>query len=210
MTSTTVTVIVTVALSSVGVRAQLISTDDVVTAIMQGRAGRTQQKHCRARGASGFDIVIEGPLGRIMRVAGEAREQRVTLTPDDVRRMPGLAAAELTVLARRDRGAAIPLENLNNYRSNITLKGTSSALVEPLVPVISYDRTPPFSYDGYKAASAGARPRPAGPVGDLSARFELAAFEALPAGEVDVVVFSSDVGEQRCTFSQRERAAIIR
>lgn len=205
-------IVVTVATAAP--RIQLTSADEVATAIAQGQSGKALHKQCRARGDSGFEIVIEGPIGRIMRVAREAKGQHVLLTPDDVGRMQGLAASELTVIAQRDRGAAIRLDNLRTYRTSIILKGKQSAstsavtVVEPLVPMRNYIEPSPFSYAGYKAASTGTGPRFGSAIGDLSARFELAAFRSMAEGDVDVVVFATDVGEQRCTINQRERTLI--
>ena len=44
--------------------------------------------------------------------------------------------------------------------------------------------------------------------GDMAAAFDLAAFRALPSGDVEVVVFRTAAGERRCKISEKERKAI--
>ena len=43
---------------------------------------------------------------------------------------------------------------------------------------------------------------------DLTATFDLAAFRAMPHGDVEVVIFMSDAGERRCKISDKDRQAI--
>jgi hypothetical protein len=45
-------------------------------------------------------------------------------------------------------------------------------------------------------------------LGDMAAAFDLAAFRALPSGDVEVVVFRTAAGERRCKISEKERKAI--
>jgi hypothetical protein len=42
----------------------------------------------------------------------------------------------------------------------------------------------------------------------MTATFDLATFRSLPAGDVDVVAFTTDTGEHRCKISQKERLSI--
>jgi hypothetical protein len=46
------------------------------------------------------------------------------------------------------------------------------------------------------------------PGSDVTASFDLAAFKAMPPGDVEVVLFVVDTGEHKCRISGKERQAI--
>src|SRR5688572_21589230 len=95
-----IVVALSVALSAAIPQAQLLSDQDIATAIEQGRAGKTLHKTCKASGENGFDIVVEGPVGRIMRAARLAKGQGRQFTPADV--TLAIGGPTLTVAALRD------------------------------------------------------------------------------------------------------------
>lgn len=53
--------------------AQSLTSAEISAAVADGLAGKTLQHRCKATGENGFEIVVEGPVGRIMRAAGEAK-----------------------------------------------------------------------------------------------------------------------------------------
>ena len=202
--------------------AQALSPADLTAAIEQGRAGKSLQKKCSASTTNGFEIVIEGPVGRVMRAAREARGKTPAFSLSDV--TPAMDGAVLTVSARRDAGLRDPSQpgfegdrpGRVAYRADIVVRSRPSG-VEPLVlaPVGRILHTRPndggFAFVPYVRQPDGTmRPvatnvmSPA-PGTDMSAAFDLVAFRALPADGLELVVFTSDAGEQRCKISEKDR-----
>lgn len=202
-----------------------LSPAEVSAAIEQGLAGKTLQKKCSASGENGFDVIIEGPVGRVMRAAREAKRDHRPFTAADV--TVTLDGPFLTVAARRDHSlttanSAVPWKGGQGiwvlpeaaeanreherqtlgsaYRTEIVLRSKPSGAGEPTVltpmgPLVDY-RLP------------GRPPVRPSPGSDMTASFDLAAVRALPEGAVEVVVFMSDAGERRCKISEKDRQAI--
>jgi hypothetical protein len=163
-----------------------------------------------------LDIVAEGPVGRIMRAAREARRRDQEFTAADV--TPAMAGAWLTVTATRDPALRKQISeyvtpgmpgNLDHYRVSLVIKskpsGSEKAIVlNPLGPVTS------SQVWGHRVVLGG--PLPAGaptpPGSDLTAAFDFAAFKAIPHKDVEVVVFMIDTGEQKCKIKENERKAL--
>ena len=220
--------------ASAGAQSAAVSPAEVAAAIEQGQAGKTLQKKCSASGENGFEIMIEGPVGRIMRAAREARRKDRAFAPADV--TPALDGPFLTVTARRDHrlasaslatpmpgvpGGLVPTElatadrvrdgytGASAYRPEVIIRskpaGKDDALLKPRWPLAD---------NGEADASAAWTPangRPLllpSPGSDLTATFDLAAFRAMPHGDVEVVIFMSDAGERRCKISDKDRHAI--
>ena len=222
--------IVSVGLAPVRAQQVYLRPSEVADAIKQGLAGKTLQKKCRASGENGFDIVIQGPVGRVMAAANEARRQGRDFTTADV--TLALDGPFLTVTARRDytlRSASFaePLpgapgvlalppamqaerqrERLtmgSTYRADVVLRTRASGSREPVV----IKPMAPALYTGTEDAwNDRTRTRRPLPDTNLSATFDLAAFRALPPATVDVVVFMTDAGEHRCKISTKDRQAI--
>jgi hypothetical protein len=222
-------------IASAGAQRTAVSPAEVATAIEQGQAGKTLQKKCSASGENGFDVVIEGPVGRIMRAAREARRADRAFTAADV--TPALDGPFLTVTARRDRrlasaslatpmpgvpGGLVPTElatadrvrdghtGASAYRPEVIVRRKPAgkdegALLKPRWPLVD---------NGEADASAAWTPADGRPLllpspgSDLTATFDLAAFRAMPHGDVEVVIFTSDAGERRCKISDKDRQAI--
>ena len=204
--------------------AQGLLREEIATAIEQGRAGKTLQKKCGAYGDNGFDIVVEGPVGRIMRAAREAKGQQREFTTGDV--TPVLAGPVLTVVARRHPGLRAsygeyvsPGFAVDNsvYQTDVVLKSKPSGSDEPILlrptgPIL-YDRKNAPGYRSVVRGSAngyladGPRYGPF-PGSDMIASFDLAAFKAIPHRDVEVVIFMTDTGERRCKISEKERRAL--
>ncbi len=215
---------------SAGAQQVYLSPAEVAAAIEQGLAGKTLQKKCRASGVNGFDIIVEGPVGRIMSAAREAKSQRRDFTPADV--SLALYGPFLTVTARRDRtlttaSFAEPLPGAPGlwvlpefaqderrreeltlggaYHADIVLRTRASGSREPVV----LKPMAPALYTGadgnWNSKTRTHRPLPDT---NMSATFDLTAFRALPTSTVDVVVFMTDAGEYRCKISDKERQSI--
>lgn len=220
---------------SAGAQSAVVSQAEVATAIEQGQAGKTLQKKCSASGENGFDVVIEGPVGRIMRAAREARRKDRAFTAADV--TPALDGPFLTVTARRDHrltsaslatpmpgvpGGLVPTElatadrvrdgytGASAYRPEVIIRSKlagkgEGALLKPRWPLVD---------NGEAGASGAWTPENGRPLllpsrgSDLTATFDLAAFRAMPHGDVEVVIFTSDAGERRCKISEKDRQAI--
>ena len=212
-----------------------LSPAEVATAIEQGQAGKTLQKKCSASGENGFDVAIEGPVGRIMRAAREARREHRAFTAADV--TPALDGPFLTVTARRDHrltsasletpmpgvpGGLVPTElaaadrvregytGASTYRTDAIIRSrpagkSDPVLLKPIWPLI--DNGEAGASEAWTPTSGRPLLRPS-PGSDLSASFDLAAFRAMPQGDVDVVIFTSDAGERQCKVSDKDRQAI--
>jgi hypothetical protein len=217
--------------SVVGMSRQDISPQDIAAAVAQGRDGEALEKKCKANGPNGFDIVVEGPVGRIMRAAREAKKEDREFTAADV--TPALSGSVLTVAVRRDAtlnraGFALPLpsvpivsvtpEGVPDSRAQewLTMGGAYRASVAVrskrpgpdgrvhLTP-ISTIVTP----GGARTAWNGVTRTPLSPPdADMAASFDLAAFRAMPQGDVEIVAFMTDAGERSCKISDKDRAAI--
>jgi hypothetical protein len=222
-----------IVVSGVGILAQDLSRDQINAAIEQGRAGKTALKKCGASGDNGFEIVIEGPTGRIMRAALDAKRHHREFTADTL--LGDVSGPWLTVLARRDPtlttgvdpmppkpGASFQdpaTESLYStsrlprnasgdytYAAEVAIKtkkqGTAqSPTLRPNRPILYSRVATPTNFVWIDGPSS-VRPLPGG---DLVAWFDLAAFQALPAGDVSVMIFTTDAGERRCTISDKER-----
>jgi hypothetical protein len=202
----------------IGANVQGLSPEEIAGAIEQGRAGKTLQKRCSASGLdNGMDIVAEGPIGRIMRAAREAKRKNKDFTAGDV--TPEMASAWLTVTATRDPTLRKQVSEYVTpgmpgglvYRTYFVLKskpsGSEQAIVlKPLGPI---------TYNSDKSSSRRvvvSGPVPANlpplPGSDMAASFDFAAFKAIPHKDVEVVVFMNDTGEQKCKISENERKAL--
>jgi hypothetical protein len=207
----------TLALWLASTAGQGLSPQDIREAIEQGKAGKTLQKRCSARGDNGVDVIAEGPIGRIMRAAREAKRKNREFTAADV--TPAMTGAWLTVTATR----AAFLSNQTSeyvtpgmpgsvdYRTELVIKskpsGSEQAIVlNPLGP-ISYnsDRT-----SSRRVLVSGPIPPtlPPLPGSDMAASFDLPAFKAIPHKDVDIVVFMTDIGEHKCKIKEDERKAL--
>ena len=200
---------------------QDLSTEQIAEAIEQGKAGKTLQKRCSASGDNGFDITAEGPVGRIMRAAREAKRQNRDFTAADV--TPALRASVVTVDARRDatlrtetseRGTPGSSKVLD-YRTDFVIKskpsGSEQAIVlKPVGPIMYDAQNAPgnrvaWAEGGGRAQDTRTKPFPGS---DMIASFDLAAFKAITHRDVEVIVFMTDTGEHRCKISDKERQTI--
>jgi hypothetical protein len=152
-----------------------------------------------------------------MRAAREAKRQNRDFTAADV--TPAMARPWLTVVARRDPtlrervseyvtpGTSRGLD----YRTDFVVKSKPSGSDQPVVlkPV------EPITYMSDKSlgqrvvvGQADARNAPPLPGSDMAASFDFAAFKAIPHRDVEIVVFMTDTGEQKCKISENERKAL--
>jgi hypothetical protein len=214
-----------IACASVVVAGQSALTDETINAaILQGRAGKTLQKTCTSRVTNGFDIVAEGPTGRIMRAARDAKRQHRDFSLVDV--TPAMLEPVVTVSAKRVAALsaahdAVPLVTSQpvqawilppQYAERSNLLGLDRYVTDFVVrskraqsgsPVVLR----PIAAILYDDERAGMRTHIV-PGASMAAAFDLRMFESLPAGDVEVVVFMTDTGEQRCRISEKERRSI--
>jgi hypothetical protein len=146
---------VLVSVASMG--AQDIAPADIAAAVEQGRAGKTLQKKCGAYGINGFDIVAEGPIGRIMRAAREAKRQHWEFTAADV--TPALLRPVLTVGVRRD-------PTLAESRYTVPLNGAKGYGVLPAEILPYMSESPDYSFSHFPGVTYGSafvlRSKPSG------------------------------------------------
>ena len=191
----------------------VLSDDEVAAAIAAGSAGQRLQAECAAAiivpdNATETDtilnIVAEGPAGRIMRLAREARQAKRAFTVADVtavwraptveiRAQTGTRVAPPPVMPDQTAAAPPPkpppvLSPLMTMR--VRSKEMTAATLEPIDPPAATPRSPFFQ--------PPSRTR-------LTSTFDLAAFRALP-GDVEVVVQSRVI--RRCTIGAKDKTAI--
>jgi hypothetical protein len=201
----------------IGPNVQSLSPEEIAAAIEQGRAGKTLQKRCSARGDNGIDIVAEGPIGRIMRAAREAKRKDRDFTAADV--TPAMAGSWLTVTATRDQTLHTQVTEYvtpgmpggYRYRTEFAIKskpsGSDQAIVlKPLGP-ITYNSD---NSSSRRVVVAGPVPTnlPPLPGSDMAASFDFATFKAIPHKDVEIVVFMTDTGGHQCKISENERKAL--
>jgi hypothetical protein len=202
-----------------GAEGQTLLRVEMAEAIEAGRAGKTLQKRCSARGDNGFDFTVEGPVGRIMRAAREAKRQNREFTVDDV--TVAMSSDVVTVTARRDRTLTnrapedlVPGSS-DRYKTDFVIRSKPPGSQEPIVlkplgPIIYDIENVPGNPDvrnsrGRVTGSTMTRPFPGS---DMTAAFDLFVFKAIPHRDVEVVVFMTDTGEHRCGINEKERQAI--
>jgi hypothetical protein len=203
----------------IGANVQGISSAEIAAAIEQGSAGKTLQKKCSPGGLdNGMDIVAEGPIGRIMRAARDAKRKNQDFTAADV--TPLMAGAWLTVTATRVRTLHKPVSEYVtpgiprglDYRTSFVLKSKpprseQAIVLEPLGP-ITYDSDESFSHRVARDGGPVPANLPPLPGSNMAASFDFAAFQAIPHKDVEIVVFMTDTGEQKCKISENERKAL--
>jgi len=205
--------------------AEQLSREQIAAAIEQGRAGKIVEKKCKASGVNGFDMVVRGPIGRIMRAARDAQEDHREFTAGDV--TPLLSRAVVTIEARRD----YTLSAVHDSQPAVTGQPTQSYVLPPQSTVNSSGKGGVDYQTGFivRSKPSGLEPIQLRPVGgilyssadgrgptrsvplpgdNMTASFDLAAFRALPKGDVEVVIFMTDAGEHRCKISDTERQKI--
>jgi hypothetical protein len=190
---------------------------EIDEAIKAGLAGKSAQKTCSATGDNGFDFLVEGPIGRVMRAAREAKRQNREFTAENV--TMAMTTSVVTVAATRDRTLntqtreyVTPGTNFR-YEADLVIKSKPSGsdppvILKPLGPILYNTK----ETSGHRAVltNDGTQPRtlPPFPGSDMTASFDLAAFKAIPHRDVEVVVFMTDTGEHKCRISEKERQAI--
>jgi Ca-activated chloride channel family protein len=170
-----------------------VATDEVQEAIRNGEAGRRLQASCtaadvfpsRVETRASVRVVAEGPIGRIMRAAGEARRRQQAFAAsavNDDMRAPVVAVTATLELAPDAKPSPLTQLQLRGRGPNpIAIVPTG---IRPAAPAL-----------------------PTGASGGLSATFAMTDFKGLPGGDVEVVL-SSAAGHRSCRFSRDDVAAI--
>jgi len=174
-----------------------LSDEAVLAAIKEGEAGRSLRATCSTPAtATGefFEVALEGPTGRVMRAAREARQRRESLTLADV--SSRLRAATVSATAARKvmvlpepgdppKAASEPTSGLPNFSnpvlsaSAIRLRSLNDTptLLEPTIESIARFRPAPFE-----------------------SQFALAAVRAI-GPSVEAIVYGTK--ESRCRLNSR-------
>ena len=210
-----------------------VTAAEIDRAIRDGSSGDKLQAACMAFGtvtgkpdeADLFaEVVVEGPIGRIMHAARDAKARRTTFTAADV--TDAMRAPVVSVTAEMKRTP----RSVDSQLVDPAATPTSTPTPTPSPPAI----VPPRGVSSVDAALAVTsvrirsrlltevmlRPLPTAPAatpGSAPARtlfssrrvesFDLAAFRALPGADVEVVVRSpSDA--RYCSINAKDRAAI--
>ena len=213
-----------------------LSDEDVDRAIAAGLDGQRLQASCNAGGAfprnpdeagALAEVVAEGPAGRVMRLAREARQRREPFTRADVTN--SLRAPVLYVSAELKTPVAPPRPPVDDVSAPPTT-GTpppaggltppppaspfpAAAPSRPLGPLQSIQlRSKELTGSILEVlapppAPLSLRPPPGLGARRLAAMFDFSAFKALPGGDVEVTV-QSPGGFRRCTISARDKAAL--
>lgn len=198
---------VVLAIFAVEAHAQQLTPADVDTAIKSGLAGKRLWSDCGATGpfldfgdqSGGFSVIIEGPVGRIMRQAAEAKKKYQPFTAADV---SDDTLAPTLFLVAVPNGPFFDSSGWHRTPAaeHVLLKrkgakGDSPAdVLQPtaheFVPT-SWTNAMGGKWDGQ----------------GITASFELDAFRAMPGDEIDIVIVTP-VGERRCKIGKKDRAAL--
>jgi len=173
---------------------------DLVWAIARGQAGQRIQASCMANttfSKEGEDnhyalVVAEGPVGRIMRAAGEAKQSRTPFTAADV--SDAMRAQTLEISAELKRATDIPSftgVNIGPARL-VTMRVRSKEMIASFLE--------PFEQAQMRLVVTRSQP-------PLVQHFDLAAFKALPGDDAEVVVHSQ-AGQRKCTIPAKDKAAL--
>lgn len=198
---------------------------EVDQAIRDGSSGQNAQASCVAVGAfrdrpeenqAHAEVLLEGPIGRIMHAARDTRARRETLTADQL--APDMR--DPTVLMTADLTTPVPMRGFNTSPLGVPAQPPMPAVSRTagLSAIIALRLRSPILTERMlrplvepPAASAARAPV------DASTRinehyhrvesFDLAAFRALPPGDIEAVV-RSVIGARSCVISAKDRAAI--
>lgn len=200
--------IAVVLLSAVPSLAQSLTPAEIDAAIKAGLAGKKLSAECGARGGmmsafdplgGFFDVYVEGPVGRIMRTAGEAKKKYQPFTEADV--TEEMLAPTLSLVATPQAPTfsggswtrTAPADHVVLKRKDA--KGDNPA-----------DVLQPTSHEFLPATWSNA-------IGGkwecqgIAATFDLAAFKAMSGDEIDIVVVTG-AGERRCKIGKKDRIAL--
>jgi hypothetical protein len=187
--------------------AQGLQRAEIESAIAAGIAGKRLNSTCVATSGfldlgpenGGFAVIVEGPVGRIMRLAAEAKKKYQPFTIDNVD--DEVLAANLFVVASPNGPSftggswhrTAPADHLVLKRKGA--KGDDPADVLQPANLETFPESWTNAMGG-KWDGQG-----------VTATFDLAAFKAMPGDEIDIVVITS-AGERRCKIGKKDRAAL--
>lgn len=193
---------------SVGMSSQLqrLSDDQIKEAIVQGTAGKNVTSSCLATSGfmdfgemnGPFDVYVEGPYGRIMRLAREAKKKYLAFTIETVTDEQRATVVTITITP------AAPTLSQNKWHrtaaaDHVVLKtkppkGAEAVVLQPAN--IEHFPTEWSNAVGGKWQGQGA-----------VATFDFDAVKGFPHPEFDVVVITAE-GERRCKVGKKDRDAL--
>jgi hypothetical protein len=201
-----------------------LSSADIESAIAQGAAGQKLQAGCTASGVllmpeqtdTVVQVTLEGPFGRVMRLAREARARREKFAAGAVTADLRAPVLEVTAEVRMPLGPT-------DMSDPMIATPTPTPTPTPTLPAAAKPPAPsPIRTLGTirlrsrEMISAVIEPLPAAIASPIRSgvmspkvvqRFDLVAFDALPAGDIEVVV-QAGAGVRRCSISEKDRRAI--
>jgi Ca-activated chloride channel family protein len=193
---------------------------EVEQAIRDGMNGQKAQAVCMAVGAfrerpeenqAHADVLLEGPIGRIMHAARDARARRDTLTTAAV--TPEMRAPTVLMTAELKTSLRSPGDPMDSFPAQMPVPGSPPqpsglSILRALrlrSPVLTEHMLRPL--EGPTADRPLVQPVPLNQRYRRTGTFDLAAFRAIPGPDVEVIV-RSVIGARYCTIAAKERAAI--
>jgi len=192
---------------------------EVDQAIRDGSNGQKAQAVCMAVGAfrgrpeenqAHAEVVLEGPIGRVMHAARDARARRTTLTAAGVAHY--MRAPTVMMTAELKSSLTSPADPMDSFPpqmpppSSPQPSGLSILVALRLrSPVLTEHMLRPLT--GPTPTDAPNQPVPLNQRYRREEPFDLAAFRALPGPGVEVIV-RSVIGARYCTIAAKDRASI--
>ncbi len=180
---------------------------DVDAAISAGLAGKSLSSQCYATSGlmdfgefnGGFTVVIEGPVGRIMRLALAAKKKYQPFTAADV--TDEMLSRTLWLVAEPNKPTfSSGVWHRAANAEHIVLKRKGAKGDNP-TDVLQAESMEPYPVSWSNAM--GGKWEGQG----ITAKFSIEAFQKMPGDEVDIVVVTP-AGERRCKIGKKDRAAL--
>jgi hypothetical protein len=202
---------------------QGVTSSDIAEAIAQGAAGHVLQASCSAfafdadQVRSGYQVVVSGPLGRIMAAAKDAHEQQLPFGAADVTdamRAPVLTVAPemimplgLHIPGELPSPTGIPDAYTRIVLGSAATKDPPPAVLEPIDMVVSTSSLELRVFRGTSAMTG----QPLGPEPIAAIfRFDLTAFRAMPDADIEVVLITKAYpsGGYSCKIGSENRTLL--
>jgi len=175
-----------------------LSDEEVAAAVKDGHAGRSLRSTCSTASSTGsggyFDVTLEGPVARVMRVAREARQRREAFGVADVPQRLRQPALWVSAVGRATPTMDPPLGLDSASPSSRPSSPPPAAPFATAIHIRSLAEKPVVLRPA-ATGSVGMR------FGPLEASFDLNAFRAL--GDAVEVIVASFMGEGRCRLSTK-------
>ena len=178
---------------------------DIDAAIKAGLSGKRLSSDCYATSGfldlgefnGGFAVIIEGPVGRIMRLAQDAKKKYKPFTAADV--TDEMLSPTLWLTADPNKPAFTSgVWHRTAAAEHVVLKRKGASGDNP-ADVLQAENLEPFATSWSNAL--GGKWDGQG----MTARFSLDGFKKMPGDEIDIVIVTP-AGERRCKIGKKDRA----